>query len=233
MRTLGILGGMSYHSTIVYYKTINSHIQRKLGSPNSASIILHSFNYGEINSLFANKRWSDIAAKFINAANHMKSSGAEGLVIGCNIGHRVAGEVEAATGLPVLHISDATGQRLKRDGIRKAGLMGTKPVMEQDFIQARLKETGELYELLVPHSSQWDAMNGVIFGELAAGIVTDETRNWMRSHIKDLQSRGAESIILACTEFQFAVSAEELSIPIYDTLALHAEYSADWALGNV
>lgn len=162
----------------------------------------------------------------------MKASGAEGLLIGCNIGHKVADEIEAAIGLPVLHIADATGKRLKRDGIRKSGLIGTKPVMEQDFIQARLKEKGELHELIVPHKSHWDAMNALVFGELAAGIVTDETRKCMTSHIEDLKSRGAESIILACTEFQSAVSVEELSIPIYDTLAIHAEYAADWAMGD-
>jgi aspartate racemase len=233
MRTLGMLGGMSYHSTILYYRIINAHVQRKLGSPCSASIILHSFNYSEINPLFTNQRWSDVTAKFTTAARHLKKSSAEALVIGCNIGHKVAEEVESAAGLPVLHIADAAARHLKRNGIETAGLLGTRPVMEQGFIQDRLREQGGLKSVTVPDRSNWDALNALVFGELAAGQVTSQTRTQMQSLVDDLQTRGAETVVLACTEFQFTVSPEELDIPVCDTLELHATYAADWAMGHI
>lgn len=231
MKTIGLLGGMSYHATILYYRHINAHIQRRLGSPQAASLILHSFNYADVNPLFTSGRWSDIASKFIQAGTHLKSSGAQGLVIGCNIGHKVAPEVEAAVGLPVLHIADATARGLAAHGIKKAGLLGTRPVMEQDFIQARLASRAGVGELVVPDRGDWDAMNELVFGELAAGTVTDGTRQWMRSLVQDLRGKGAEGIVLACTEFQFTVNAEEAGVPLFDTLELHAQYAADWAMG--
>ncbi|KAJ6442499.1 glycoside hydrolase family 18 protein [Purpureocillium lavendulum] len=233
MRTIGLIGGMSYHSTALYYQHINAHVQRKLGSPNSASLILHSFNYAEINPLFTSRRWTDLAARFVQAGTQLRDHGAEALVLGANVAHRVAPEVETAVGLPVLHIADATARGLSAAGIKTVGLLGTRPVMEQSFIKDRLARRAGLDAVLVPDERDWDTMNALIFGDLAAGHVTDKTRRWMGSLAHGLRNRGAEAVVLACTEFQATLNAQEAGVPLYDSLQLHAQYAAGWAMGYV
>lgn len=232
IRTIGFLGGMSYHSTIPYYQKINHHIQRQLGAPHTASLLLRSFNYAEISGLFSREDWGGVSSTFIAAGTDMKSSGAEGLVIGCNIGHKVAAEVEAGVRLPVLHIADATGAALQRRKLTKVGLLGTKPVMKEGYIKDRLQSAARLSDILVPSPGDWDRLNDVVFTELAAGPASQKTAQWMHELVHKLQSNGAEAIVLACTDFQSVIKQEDFTLPIIDSLEQHAEYVAEWSMQN-
>ena len=233
IRPVGFLGGMTYHSTIPYYNQINGHVQRNLGSPHTAAILMHSFNFAEIGKCFSQGLWSEAAAIFVAAGRNLKMSGAEGLVIGCNVGHKVAGELEAGTGLPILHIADATAKELVSCGVKRVGLLGTKPVMQDDYIKIPLQEKAGLDEVIVPQPPDWDRLNQIVFAEFAAGPISSESASWMKSLVKELQEKGAEAIVLACTDFQSVIKPEDYDIPIIDTLEQHAKYIADWAIGVV
>ena len=231
MRTLGLLGGMTYHSTILYYSQINAHIQRVRGGTHAANLILHSFNFAEISALFAAGHWDTVSRKFIDAAGHMKAAGATGIVIGCNIGHKVAPEVENGVGLPVLHIADFTAQAVKEKGLRKVALLATRTAMEAGFIKDRLAEVAGV-EILVPEKKDRDAMDEAIFKELGAGVVTEDTKVMMSRVVDELVQKGAEGVILACTDLQFVLKPEHISVPVFDTLELHTRGIAEWALGT-
>lgn len=233
LRTIGFLGGMTYHSTIPYYTKINQHVQRTLGGSNWASIIMHSFSWQEANRLMSMRDWDAVSAKFIEAGKNMKLSGAEGLVIGCNIGHKVADAIEKEIGLPLLHIADATAKVTKERGLKKIGLLGTRPVMEEGFIKDRLKHRGGLGEVMVPEADEWDRLDSIVFDELGAGAASEESRAWMISLVKRFQANGAEAIVLACTDFQFVVREEDVgSGVLIDTLEVHAKQIADWSTGR-
>ena len=230
MKTIGFLGSMSYHSTILYYRSINAHVQRKLGSPHAASLILRSFNYADVALLFTANKWPAIASKFIAAGNDMKASGAQGLAIGCNIGHRVATEVSDGTGLPVLHIADAVASAVGAHKLKKVGLLATRAVMEDEFIKTPLRVDTGVKEVLVPGLKDRERMDEVIFSELAGGQVSDATRIWMNALVKDLVDQGAEGIVLACTDLQFVIEPQQVEVPVFDTLELHAKYLAEWSI---
>lgn len=230
MRTIGFLGGMSYHSTILYYSQINAHVQRRLGSPHAASLILRSFNFGDVAPLFTSNDWPAITSKFISAARDMKAAGAQGLAIGCNIGHRVAAEVEAGAGLPVVHIADGTARAVREHRLKRVGLLATKAAMEEGFIKGPLMQRGGLDDILVPERSDRDKMDHVIFQELSGGNPSHETKQWMNRLVHKLIDRGAEGLVLACTDLQFVVSPKAHGIPVFDTLELHAKELAEWAM---
>lgn len=231
MKTLGFLGGMSYHSTALYYTSINGHVQRALGGAASAPMIMHSFNHAETSALFTAGQWHAAADKFIAASKHLKGAGAQGLAIGCNIGHKVAGQVEAEGGLPLLHIADATAAEIKRRGLSKIGLLATSTVMEDDFIKGRLSQKAGV-EVSIPDQEARLAMDKAIFEELGAGIFRDETRAEIAGVVDGLVKNGAQVIVLACTELQFIVKAEDVTVPLLDTMELHAKGIADWVLAG-
>lgn len=231
MKTIGFLGGMTYHSTSLYYNLINSHIQRKLGGSASASLIMHSFNHAETAALFADGRWDAVADKFVNAATHMRAAGAQGVAIGCNIGHKVAEEVERRSGLPLLHIADFTAPAIRRLGLSKVALLATRTAMEDDFIRGRLSEKAGV-EVLVPEEGDRIAINTAVFDELGAGIVTDKTKVLMRDVVSKLVKLGAQGVVLACTDLQFVLKPGDIQVPLLDTMELHAEGLAEWSLGD-
>ncbi|KAF3764292.1 aspartate racemase [Cryphonectria parasitica EP155] len=227
MKTLGFLGGMTYHSTALYYTLINSHIQRTLGGSASASMIMHSVNHAETAALFTAGRWDAVAERFITAAKHMRAAGAQGVAIGCNIGHKVAAEVETGSGLPVLHIADFTAEAVRRRGLDKIALLATRAAMEGDFIRGRLG-----VEVLVPGEEDRAAIDRAVFEELGAGIVTGETRAMMVRVVEGLVAQGVQAVVLACTDLQFVLKQEDVSVPLMDTMELHAKGLADWALDD-
>lgn len=231
MKTLGFLGGMSYHSTAIYYTSINGHVQRALGGAASAPMIMHSFNHAETSAIFTAGRWDAAADKFIAASKHLKSAGAQGLAIGCNIGHKVAGRVEAEGDLPLLHIADASAAEIKQRGLSKIGLLATRTVMEDDFIKGRLSEKAGV-EVLIPDQEERQAMDKAIFEELGAGLFLDETKVKIAGVVDRLINNGAQVILLACTELQFIVKAEDVTVPLLDTMELHAKEIADWVLAG-
>lgn len=231
MKTIGFLGGMTYHSTTIYYSLINSHVQRQLGGCASASIIMHSLNHGDISALFAAGRWEEVADKFVAAAEHMRAGGAQALAIGCNAGHKVAEEVASRSGLPLLHTADFTAEEIRRRGLAKVALLGTRTAMEGDFIKGRLRE-GAKVEVLVPGEEDCVAIDRAIMEEIGAGIFSDSTKAKMREIVERMVGLGAQAVVLACTDLQFVLKQEDVTIPLLDTMELHAKGIADWALAD-
>lgn len=231
MKTIGFLGGMTYHSTVLYYSLINGHIQRALGGSASASIIMHSFNHAETSALFAAGRWDAVADKFSTTASHLKNAGAEGIAIGCNIGHKVAEQMEEEVGLPVLHIADFTAKEIQQRGMGKVALLATRTAMEDGFIKDRLRKKAGV-EVLIPNEEERIAINKAIFDELGAGTVTDKTKTLMAGAVKRLVEQGAHGVVLACTDLQFVLKQEDVTVPLLDTMELHAKGLADWSLAQ-
>ncbi|KAJ4414359.1 hypothetical protein N0V82_007967 [Gnomoniopsis sp. IMI 355080] len=229
MRTIGFLGGMTYHSTSLYYNLINGHIQRTLGGSASASLIMHSFNHAETAALFSAGQWDAVSQKFILATKNLKAAGAQGIAIGCNIGHKVAEQVEAGAGLPLLHIADFTAAAIKERGLSKVALLATRTAMEDDFMRGRLKEKAGV-EVLIPKEDERIAINSAVFEELGAGIVTEKTKRLMSDVVAKLVQKGAQGVVLACTDLQFVLKPEDVSVPVLDTMELHAKGLADWSL---
>lgn len=231
MKTIGFLGGMTYQSTALYYNLINNHIQRHLGGPACAAFLLHSFNMAEMSALFSANRWDAVTDEFTTAAINLKKSGANGLALGCNIGHKVAEEVERRSGLPLLHIADFAAAEIKPRRWSKIALLATQPAMEEEFIKGRLKEKAGV-EILIPGKDDREAVNAAIFSEINAGIVTEKTRTFMIDLVRRLVDEGAQGVVLACTDLQFVLKQEDVSVPLLDTMELHAKGIAEWALDD-
>jgi aspartate racemase len=230
MKTLALLGGMSYHATAIYYSKINTLIQEHYGDTTCASLLIHSFNHAETQKLFNSGQWDKVADKFSLAGSNLKNAGADGLMICCNIGHKVAEEVEKRSGMPLLHIADGAGEQLQEAGVKKVALIGTKPVMQEAFLKQRLID-GFGVEVVVPESSVvHDDIHNLIMKELARNIVTPESRDFLLNEIRKLIHDGAGAVLLACTELQIIVKAEDLSVPLFDTMDSHIAKAVKWIL---
>jgi aspartate racemase len=230
MRTLGLLGGMTYHATLIYYEQINRHIQVTLGGSHSASLILRSFDFGsDIGPLFTSHQWDKASQKLVTAAKSLRDAGAEAIVLCVNTGHKVADDIERECGLPLLHIIDFSGEAIKAKGLKRVALLGTKPVMEDDFIVGRLAKKYDL-DVMIPKPSDRQAIHDVIFGDLGQKIVTEQTRNLFLDVVAEMKSQGAEGIVLACTELQFVIKPEDTDLALFETVELHAKGAANWAL---
>lgn len=224
-----MLGGMTYHATSLYYNQINAHLQSSLGGAHSANLLLHSFDHTEMSHLFLSNQWDTVTTKFASAAKDMKAAGAEAVILCVNTGHKVADELEKQSGLEVLHIIDFTGDAIKAKGLRKVALLGTRPVMEEDFIISRVSQKYDV-EVTVPEKGRRDAIHDVIFGDLGQKIVTEETKNLFLDVVDEMKKEGAEGIVLACTELQFVITEKDTDVPLFDTVELHARGAAEWML---
>ncbi|KAJ4258046.1 hypothetical protein NW762_008186 [Fusarium torreyae] len=232
MRVLGLLGGTTYHATLIYYKEINDYVQKYLGGSHSSKLVLHSFDYAEIVGVFQAGDFDEVSRQLCAAANNLKSIGAEAIVLCVNTNHRWAEDIEKATGLPLLHIIDFTGDAIVKAGKKKIALLGTQLVMEQDFLKKRL-ETKHNIEVLVPSSEETRSrMNNIIFQELSMNVVKPESKQFYLDAAKELFDRGAEGIILGCTELQMILKPEDVEQPLFDTVELHARGVAQWQLEN-
>ncbi|MCG6658020.1 aspartate/glutamate racemase family protein [Halomonas campisalis] len=231
MKTIGMLGGMSWESTASYYRALNEGVKAALGGLHSAKLCLYSVDFADIERLQHAGDWAATAEILCQAARSVEAGGADFLIIGTNTMHKVAPEIEAAVDIPLLHIADATGQRLADDGIRRVGLLGTRFTMEQDFYAGRLTE-GFGIEVLVPDALQRDLIHEVIYTELCQGRVLDASRQRYLEIIDSLQAHGAEAVILGCTEIALLVQQAHTSVPLYDTTAIHAEQAVAWALSE-
>lgn len=229
MKTLGFLGGMTYHSSTLYYSQINKHVNQRLGGSSSAPLIMHSLDHGEVSVLFNSGQWAAVADKFAAAASHMRDGGAQALAIGCNIGHKVAEEVQARSGLELLHIADFAAAAVREGGLAKVALLATRAAMEDDFIKGRL---GVAAEVMIPDEEDRVAINNAIFTELGRGIFTEDTRALMAGIVRKLADKGAQGVVLACTELLFVVKQEDVSVPIFETMELHSKGLADWILAE-
>ena len=228
---IGLIGGMSWESSAVYYRIINQAVQSRLGGVHSARCLLWSFDFGEIEALQRAGRWDDATALMIDAAQRLERGGADFLLICANTMHRMADAVQAAIGIPLLHIVDPTAERISARGIRRVGLLGTAFTMEQDFYKGRLAAKFGL-DVLVPDGGDRATVHRIIYDELVQGRVEPRSRDAYRGVMARLADRGAEAIILGCTELMLLVRQEDSRVPLFDTARIHAEAAADRALSG-
>ena len=230
MKTLGLIGGMSWESTVPYYRQINQRVNQHLGGLHSAKIILYSVDFQQIEALQRSGDWPQAGRLLAEAAQALHRAGAEGLVLCTNTMHKIATAITAATPLPLLHIADATAQQIRQQGLRRIGLLGTRFTMEQDFYKARLAEQG--IEVLIPDQAGRDLVHQVIYEELCLGQIKADSRLAYQRIIADLVAAGAEGVILGCTEIGLLVQPEDAAVPLFDTTAIHARAAADWMLAD-
>nr|WP_246024489.1 aspartate/glutamate racemase family protein [Azospirillum ramasamyi] len=223
---------MSWESSAEYYRIINERVRDRLGGLHSARCLMWSFDFAEIEALQHAGRWDDATALLIDAARRLERGGADFVVICTNTMHRMADEVQAAIGLPLLHIADPTAERIRAAGLGRVGLLGTAFTMEQDFYKGRLVQKHGL-EVLVPDEDDRAAVHRVIYDELVQGRVVESSRQAYRGVIERLVGRGAEAVILGCTEIMLLVRPEDSPVPLYDTTAIHAEAAVELALSNI
>lgn len=229
MKTIGLIGGLSWESSTEYYRIINREVQRRLGGTHSAKILMYSFDFGEIEELQEAARWDDARDLMIAAGKKLAAGGADFLVICSNTMHRMADAVEWQSRLPVLHIADATAAKIKQAKLKRVGLLGTAYTMEQDFYKGRLSEKHGL-DILIPNEAERALVHRVIYEELVRGQVKDASRAEYSKIIARLVKEGAQAIILGCTEIGLLVKAEDSSVPLFDTTSIHALAAVDLAL---
>ncbi|HLZ56475.1 MAG TPA: aspartate/glutamate racemase family protein [Ktedonosporobacter sp.] len=231
MRTIGLIGGLSWESSIEYYRLINEAVRTQLGGLHSARSIMYSFDFEEIESLQHQGRWEEATRRMIDAAYSVQRGGADFLIICSNTMHKMAGAIQQAIDIPLLHIADATAEQIVAQGLKTIGLLGTKFTMEQDFYKGRLTQ-GYGLEVLTPDEHEQQIVHDVIYDELCQGVILESSRDAYRQIIANLISRGAKGIILGCTEITLLVKSEDSSVPLFDTTALHALAAVTYALGK-
>lgn len=229
MKTIGLIGGMSWESTLPYYRQINETIRQRLGGLHSARLILYSVDFHDIERLQHAGDWAAAGRMLAGAARALEAAGAEFLVLCTNTMHKVAADIEAAVDIALFHIADPTAADIKRDGHRVVGLLGTRFTMEQGFYRDRLSERHGL-QVIVPSARDRATVHRVIYEELCLGTVAPGSRDDYRRIMAGLVSQGAQAIILGCTEISLLVSGEHASVPLYDTTAIHARAAAEEAL---
>ncbi len=221
MKTMGLIGGMSWESTSLYYTLINEAIKREMGGLHSAKLVLHSVDFAEIEKLQAAGHWEACEVMLTAIAQRLEQAGAEAIAICTNTMHKVVPHMQERIGVPIVHIAHMTGQRIKELGLSKIALLGTKYTMEQDFYKSVLVDMG--IEVLIPDAQGVTAINTVIYEELCLGVVKESSKELFINIIHELQKRGAQGVILGCTEICMLIGAEDVSVPVFDTTLLHAE----------
>jgi aspartate racemase len=230
-KTIGLLGGMSWESTAIYYRELNEGIKAKLGGLHSARICMVSVDFEEIEKLQQIEDWNGTAVILSEAAIAIEKGGADFLLICTNTMHKVAPQIEANISIPILHIADATAQRLRKAGIKKVGLLGTRFTMEQDFYKGRLVEKYGI-DVIVPNEPEREDVHSVIYNELCLGTIDQNSRERYLKIIAQLAANGAEAVILGCTEIALLVKQNHTATPLYDTTAIHAEQAVLEALST-
>ena len=228
MKTIGLIGGMSWESSTAYYRIINEEMKRRLGGFHSAKCILYSVDFEEIELCQRNGEWGKTARILSDAARSLKAAGADFVILCTNTMHKVAEQIEAGAGIPLLHIADITARQVLSHGIKTIRLLGTKYTMEQDFYKSRLESQG--ITVLIPNESDREIVNAVIYNELCLGQIIDGSRDEYKRIIRELIEQGAEGIILGCTEIGLLVKPEDSDVPLFDTTLIHAVGAVDYAL---
>ena len=228
MKTIGLIGGMSWESTVTYYKIINETVKERLGGFHSGKILLYSVDFAEIEECQAKGEWEKTAEILSEAAENLEKAGADFIVICTNTMHKVAGKIQENIKIPVIHIADATAHKLKQDGILKTALLGTKYTMTQDFYKEKLRENG--IEVLIPEEKDIEIVNHVIYEELCLGKILDSSRKEYIRIIDGLKEKGAQGVILGCTEIGLLISQKDSPLPVYDTTEIHALSACEKAL---
>lgn len=231
MKTIGLIGGMSWESTVTYYRVINEYVARQLGGLHSAQCLLWSFDFDPIHHFQQDGQWDAATQRMTAAAGALRRAGADFLVICANTMHKMADEVQAAAGLPLLHIADATAARIQAAGVRRVGLLGTRFTMDQDFYRGRLSARHGL-EVHVPAEADRQFVHDVIYGELCRGGVADASHERFRAVLRALARAGCGGVILGCTELGLLITPEDSPVPLFDTAIIHAEAAAALALST-
>ena len=229
MKTIGLIGGMSWESTVLYYRQINETVKERLGGLHSAKLILYSVDFHEIERLQHAGDWVAAGELLSAAARALESAGADFLVLCTNTMHKVATSIEAAVKIPLFHIADPTAEEIRQAGYECVGLLGTRFTMEQDFYRDRLRERHGL-QVLIPKLQDRELIHRIIYDELCLGKIVPESRAAYRRVMVDLATQGAQAIILGCTEISLLVGAQDSPVPLFDTTSIHAQKAAQWAL---
>lgn len=220
MKTIGLIGGMSWESTVTYYQIINKTIREKLGGLHSAKLLLYSVDFARIEKLQTEGRWDEIADILGAEAQNLEKAGADFIVICANTTHKIAPQIQEKISIPILHIADATSQELKKNKIKKAALIGTKYTILEDFYKDRIRENG--IDLIIPNEKDVELINNVIYSELCVGEIKENSKKEYIRIIGELKKQGAEAVIFGCTEIGLLVSKEDSPLPVYDTTEIHA-----------
>ena len=229
MKTIGLIGGMSWQSTVPYYRLINEIVSQKLGGLHSAKLILWNMDFEAIASLQRQDRWQEAGEVMADAALRLQQAGAESIVICTNTMHKLVPDMQPHLQIPILHIADATAQIIRQAGLRKVGLLGTRFTMEDSFYVSHLREHYGL-EVITPDAAARQLVHNVIFNELCVGEEKATSRAQYREIMAALVQQGAEGIIFGCTEIAMLVDQTDAAVPVFDTTTLHASYAAEWAL---
>jgi aspartate racemase len=229
MKTIGLIGGMSWESTVPYYRQINEAIKTALGGLHSAKIVLYSVDFHDVEQLQQAGDWEAAGELMAAAARALQAAGADFLVLCTNTMHKVVPAIESAVTIPLLHIADPTAEAITRAGYTRVGLLGTRFTMEQAFYRDRLSAHHGL-QVMIPNPADRDRVHRVIYGELCLGTVSSDSRNEYRRIIADLVAQGAQAVILGCTEISLLIGPADSAVPLFDTTAIHAGKAAEWAL---
>ncbi len=229
MKTIGLIGGMSWESSAEYYRLINEEVRNRLGSTHSAKSLMWSMDFAEIETLQHEGNWQALSEKMCQAAVSLERGGADFIVISTNTMHKLAEQIQACLNIPLLHIADATAKEITSKNIKKVGLLGTEFTMKQDFYKGRLADKFGL-EVFIPNDEDCQIVHRIIYQELVAGVIRDESRQQYRQIIQKLVDAGAEAIILGCTEIMLLVSPADSAVPVFDTTEIHAQAAVNMAL---
>jgi len=229
VKTIGLIGGMSWESTVPYYRIINETVKERLGGLHSAKLVLYSVDFHEIERLQHAGAWDEAGRVLAQAARSLHAAGAEFLVLCTNTMHKVADAMESAAGIPLLHIADPTAEEIRRNGLKRVGLLGTRFTMEQEFYRGRLRDRHGV-DVVIPDGADRAVVHRVIYEELCQGKVLDESRTEYRRIIRQLVENGAQGVILGCTEVSMLVGPGDSPVPLFDTTSIHAREAVEWAL---
>lgn len=228
MKTIGLVGGLSWHSTLDYYRIINQEVNNRLGNDEAAKIILYSVNYGQIKKLTQEGNWEQIVGVISNAAKKIEDAGGDCILIGANTMHKIADEVQSAINIPLIHIAEATAKEIKKKDISTVALLGTKYTMQLKFYRDKLAE----YEIktIIPGEEDVQMVNDSIYNELGKGLIFPKTKQNYLDLIDKLIAQGAEGIILGCTEIPLLIKQQDCTVPVFDTTLIHAIAAVDFAM---
>lgn len=228
-KTIGLIGGMSWESSAVYYKIINQEIKKSIGGLHSCQSLMYSVDFGEIATLQHNGEWDKLGEMMIDAAQRLENGGADFIILCTNTMHKLADKLSGAIKIPLVHIADTTAEAIKKSKIKKVGLLGTKFTMEQDFLRERLTNQHGI-ETIIPNEKQREVVHAIIYDELVKGIITDKSRQAYLEIMDDLVLKGAEGIILGCTEINLLVTSANTPHILFDTTTIHAKKAVELSL---
>ncbi|WP_371363328.1 L-aspartate/glutamate-specific racemase [Sporomusa rhizae] len=229
MKTIGLIGGVSWESSVEYYRLVNEGVKQKLGGLHSARCLMYSVDFGTVEEFMRQGNWQQVTREIVDAALRLKQGGADFIIICSNTIHKCADSIIEQTGMPLLHIADAAAQQIKEQGLQKVGLLGTKFVMEGDFYRNRLKEKHGI-EVIIPETNERELINTIIFQELCMGVLNSKSKEQLQKIINKLLLLGAEGVVLGCTEIPLLIKQADVDAPVFDTMTLHAAAAVKYAL---